>query len=168
MKQLTLRALCYLLVCVLLAGCGFHLRDQAGLPAAMDQTYLQMDDPRGELARALRVTLAGNGAQITGERDEATAILSVPMNRLTKQVLSVGTNARAREFELIYIVTFELTGADGKTIMPLQRLELRRDYTFDEQQVLGTTGEEALLRRDLRRDMVRLMLLRLEAFSNRT
>ena len=168
MRRLTLRVSCVVLACALLAGCGFHLRDQAGLPTAMDQTYLQMDDPRGELARALRVTLTGNGAQITRERDEATAILSVPMNRLTKQVLSVGTNARAREFELIYVVTFELTGADGKTIMPLQRLELRRDYTFDEQQVLGTTGEEALLRRDLRRDMVRLMLLRLEAFSNRT
>lgn len=168
MRRLTHRAIGFVLTCALLAGCGFHLRDQAGLPAAMNQTYLQMDDPRGELARALRVTLTGNGAQITGERDEATAILSVPLNRLSKQVLSVGTNARAREFELIYVVTFELKGPDGETIMPLQRLELRRDYTFDEQQVLGTTGEEALLRRDLRRDMVRLMLLRLEAFSNRT
>lgn len=163
-----LKAGSWVLACVALLGCGFHLRDQAGLPEAMSQTYLQMDDPRGELARALKVTLAGNGAQITRDRDEATAILSVPLNRLSKQVLSVGSNARAREFELIYIVTFELRDADGKAIMPLQRLELRRDYTFDEQQVLGTTGEEALLRKDLRRDMVRLMLLRLEAFSNRT
>lgn len=144
-------------------GCGFRPRGAAALPPAMAATYLDVEDTRGQFRRELRSALMSNGIQVVSDRSAATAVLEVPIQRLRRQVLSVGARARAREFELVYNVQFTLRDLQGDPLFPTQDLELRRDYTFDEQQVLGTTGEEQIIREDLRRDMVRQILLRLES-----
>ena len=48
-----------------------------------------------------------------------------------------------------------------------QRLELTEDYQFNQQQVLGTSSEEELIRKDMVRSMSRQILRRLERAGRR-
>ena len=40
-----------------LAGCGFHLRKEANLPASMKQVHIQISDPSSPLAKDLAKAL---------------------------------------------------------------------------------------------------------------
>lgn len=145
-----------------LVACGFSLRQAAELPEAFDNTYLDVADPYAPLPRELRTVLKSNDLNIVTEADQAGAVISIPVDEIRREILSVDSSARVRQFQLIYRVEFEVKDAEGQELMKRQRLELSRDYTFDEQNVLGKAREDELLQDDLRRDMVRLIVLRLE------
>ena len=81
---------------------------------------------------------------------------------MRRLVQSVGSTARVREFAVEYSVSFRLVTPAGDEIAPMQTLQLRRDFTFDENQVLGTTREEELVRSELRQTMAAQMLRALE------
>lgn len=147
-----------------LAGCGFELRGQATLPPAMATTRIEAPGDSRELVTHLGRLLAGNGVRLAEEAPgEAAARLVVESERLDRQVQSVGATARVREFALHYAVAFRVEGPAGEVLLPRRELTIVRDFTFDQNQVLGTTAEEALLARELRREMAQRMLAVLSA-----
>ncbi|MDX1569414.1 MAG: LPS assembly lipoprotein LptE [Xanthomonadales bacterium] len=146
---------------LLLTACGFELRDSADLPATMQKTHVDAPGSAGALARELDRLLRGSQVEITGPA-QATAVLKIESEQMRRQVQSVGSTARAREFALEYSVSFRLLGPAGEELRPLQSLQLRRDFTFDENQVLGTTREEELIAEELRRSMAGQILRALE------
>jgi LPS-assembly lipoprotein len=151
-----------LLVVLTLAGCGFQLRGEAQLPSAMTRTYIAAPRPNDALPRQVAVLLKANEIQVVKQRSGASAILVIEEDRMLREVQSVGATARVREFVLRYLVRFHLEDPAGEILMPTQTMELREDYQFDQQQVLGTTSEEELLRRELVRTMSGHILRRLE------
>ncbi|MCA1780450.1 MAG: hypothetical protein LC637_14060 [Xanthomonadaceae bacterium] len=54
---------------------------------------------------------------------------------------------------------------DGDVLLAPESLRLVRDFQFDEQEILGATSEEELIRDNLRREMAAALLRRLEAFG---
>ena len=145
-----------------LAGCGFQLRGEAELPTAMRQTFIVAPRPNDLLPRQMALLLKSNDVEVVKQRSDATAILVIDEDRLVREVQSVGVTARVREFVLIYTVSFHLEDAAGEVLVPVQTLELRDDYQFDQQQVLGTTSEEELLRQEMVRTISRQILRWLE------
>ena len=61
----------------------------------------------------------------------------------------------------------ELSGPQD-LLIPRQMLELTRDFTFNPEDVLGKSDEEAELLRDMQHDMVRLIMLRLQAATQKS
>ena len=82
--------------------------------------------------------------------------------RTGRRVLSVGSGGGVTEYEVYYAVSFQLAypGADP---LPAQTLRLTRDYVFDSEGVLGSGEEEQTLRDEMRRDLVRLIMQRLQS-----
>lgn len=147
-------------IAIALSACGFQLRGQTDLPAAMERTHLALADENGELGRALRPLLEAAGADlVSGDEDGAT--LLVGHDDMQREILTVGRQARVSEFQLRYQVRFTLRDASGETLVPERSLELTRDFTFDEASVLGKANEEALLREELYGEMARLILFHL-------
>lgn len=147
-------------IAVAFSACGFQLRGESDLPAAMERTHLALADENGELARALRPLLESAGAElVTAGEDGAT--LLVDQDRMRREILTVGRQARVSEFQLRYQVRFMLRDASGATLVPERSLELTRDFTFDEASVLGKANEEELLREELYGEMARLILFHL-------
>jgi len=142
-----------------LTACGFQLRGQAKLPSAMATTYLV---GQGELVRELRLLLRGNNVQVSSQRREASAILSITDERMVREVQSVGERARVNEYALNYTLNFSLSDANNRVLLEPQTIELTRDYTLDETQILGVASEEELIRNELRREMAREIVRRLE------
>lgn len=149
------------LLTLALVGCGFHLRGTGGtavLPASLSTVRVVMAGGANEpLAVAVREAVAQAGAQVV-ESTDAPA-LSLVGERVESQVASVRTTtAKASEYTLRYAATFRL---DGPHPLPLQTIQLQRDYTFDPNNVLAKEREERELLRDMRRDAAQQIVRRL-------
>jgi LPS-assembly lipoprotein len=152
------------LAALLLAGCGFHLRGAAGLPPEMARTQLVIDDAYSTLARRLRTLLEQSGVQFVSGED-ATAILEIPQNLVTTDVLTIADNARVREYRVSHTVQFRLSDASGHELMGLQTLRQAREISFDEQKILASSREQEYLKKDLAEDLARLIVNRLESVT---
>lgn len=157
------RRACVLLACFVLSACGFHLRQNAQLPAALARVHVSVADAFGPLGRDLPAALKRSGATVEDEAGAGIAELRVPVASFNIDTLSVGATARVREYSIRYHVEFDAVDADGKSVLDKQVIELSRDYSFDETQALGIAAQEEEFRKDLERDMVASILRRLEA-----
>ena len=153
---------------LLLSGCGFHLRGEVTLPKVMANTYIQGATPYSDLETDLRRALTVAGARVSSAPQDATAQLQILREDSGRRVLTVTVHGKAGEYELFYTVEFQLTDAAGKELVPRQRVTLTRDFTFDETELLGKTGEEDLLHREMRHEMVQRILDRIERSSNKS
>ncbi len=140
------------LLLLVLTACGFHLRGQLDLPPALASTYIETNGADSNLIKRLRSSLLGNGVVVTANRSEATAILRILRDSYDRRVLSVGGGRKIREYEIHYAVQFELVELGGDPLVAPQTVELFRDYTYDEDDILGKQGEEASIRKDMIRE----------------
>ena len=146
---------------LLLNACGFQLRENAELPAEMQNTQLLVADENSQLARRVRVQLEQAGVKFVDQQN-ATAILEIPKNEVLTEVLSIGDNARVREYRVTHTVQFRLTDPQGKELVPLQTMRQSREISFDEQQILAVSREQEFVKEDLANTLSRLMISRLE------
>jgi len=161
-----LRRLVPIALAVLLAGCGFHLRKEAQMPASMKKVHIQIGDANSPLAKDLAKALPRSGTEIVEDIGPDVAVMNFSANAFSTDVLSVGGNARASEYSLRYHVEFEVQDAAGTSLLPKQTIELSREFTFDASQALGVAAETDLLTQELERDMVQTILRRLEALAH--
>ncbi|QOC22104.1 hypothetical protein IC757_13915 [Wenzhouxiangella sp. AB-CW3] len=160
-----LRALSLLLFCLVLAACGFQLRGEARLPAVMGSTWLEVSDAGSDFGRDLARQLEANGIRVLDAHQDGAAHLKIHREQIRREALTFTGQARVREFLLIYDMAFELRDAQGDTLVGPETLQLTREYSFDEQEILAAQREQEFLEDDLRRAMVARLLRRLEAVT---
>ena len=102
-----------LTVALLCSACGFQLRGDASLPPEMANTQMVIADEYSTLARRVRVMLEQSGVSFV-DGDEATAILEIPTNRVVTDVLTIGDNARVKEYRITHTVSFRLVATNGQ------------------------------------------------------
>lgn len=155
----------WLLLCILtLTACGFHLRGKVVLPAVMNATYVE-GDKFSLLVRELGSILRQSGANVVTTRSQATAVLKVEKEAESRRVLSVGTTGKASEYEIYHSVVYSLYDAHGKALVGQQTLSAKRDYQFDENDVLGKANEEEQLREEMQRDLALRIAQRLSVLA---
>ena len=145
--------------CAALAACGFQLRGQATQP--FDTLYVPGSSPL--VVEFKRSLAAGTRTRLTSSEREAKAVLGFTLETREKVILSFTTGGLVREFQLRYRVGFRLYDAKGRNYLPPDEIELTRDISFNEGQVLAKESEEALLYRDMQSDMVQQIIRRLVA-----
>ena len=149
----------------LICACGFRLAGYRPLPPLLQMVYLEtrlpytVDEPPVETA--LRSRLRRRGATVTGSVNAADSVLRLTDLRETREVLSVGPDGKALEFELVTEVSYSVL-RDGEVLLPVYTQRVTRDYSFNAQQVLAKEAEEARLRRFIQDELAELILLRLE------
>jgi LPS-assembly lipoprotein len=154
-------AFCLVVSVSLLAACGFQLRGTAALP--FSSLYVQAAPTSAFATELKRAVTARSGTRIAESADEAEVILQIMSELQEKQILSLGGGGRVSEFQLRYRVSFRLTDSKNREHIPASEILLRRDYAFNDSQVLSKESEEALLYRDMRSDAVSQLLRRLQA-----
>ena len=141
-----------------LAGCGFHLRGTAELPFGSVYVPGANGGIALNLARNIR---AGTNAKLVDEAKQAEAILEFTGETRAKEILSLTGTGRVREFRLRYRVGFRVHDGKGNDFVPLNTLELTRDVSFNDADVLAKETEEQQLFRDMEGDMVQQIMRRL-------
>jgi len=145
---------------LLLAGCGFRLRGTAEVP--FDTVYL----PGATSGIALdlkRNIQAGTKARVVDDPSKADAVLQFTEETRQKEILSLTGTGRVREFQLRYRVAFRVHDGKGAEYVPPSTIQLTRDVTFNDAEILAKEQEEQLLFRDMQVDMVQQILRRLAA-----
>ena len=145
---------------LVLAGCGFQLRGTANVP--FDSVYVP--GASGGIALDLKRSIqAGTRAKVVDDPKQAQAI--IVFNQITNQkvILSLSGSGRVSEYRLVYRVGFRVHDGKGGDYVPQTNLELSRDISFNDSDVLAKESEEGLLIRDMQADMVQQVMRRLAA-----
>jgi len=145
-----------------LSACGFHLRRNAALPASMDHVHLTVSGG-GDLERALTRALENANVTVEDNAGPGVAELRVPVAAFGTQSLTQGGYVRITEYAVNYNVEFDVTGADGKTVLPHQRISMQREYSYDSTDTVGNASQVQQIQRSLVDDMVQAIMFRLEA-----
>jgi len=149
-----------LVLVLLLAGCGFRLRGSAEVP--FETLYL----PGATTGIALdlkRNIQAGTNARVVDDPKQADAVLQFTEETRQKEILSLTGTGRVREFQLRYRVGFRVHDGKGAEYVPPSTIQLTRDVTFNDAEILAKEAEEQLLFRDMQADMVQQIMRRLAA-----
>jgi len=153
------RAICAAVLCAALAGCGFQLRGQARLP--FETLHIPGASPL--VVELKRNVVAGTQSRLVSSEKDANAILGFTLETREKVILSFNTSGLVREYQLRYRVGFRLYDAKGRNYIPPNEIQLTRDVSFNDAQVLAKETEDALLYRDMQSDMVQQILRRIVA-----
>jgi len=151
-----------MMLCLLLAGCGFYLRPPAQLPASMQRTYIADRGDNSELVRELYRNLSTPTTTVTDNATTATAVLSILNVQHIQRVLSVSNTGQPLEYQVAYRVEFSLT-ARGKTLVAPQTLMLTRNYDYSAGNAIGDTEQANVLYSTMARDMAQLIMFKIEA-----
>ena len=144
---------------LMLSACGFELRGAADL--AFKSIYIQ--GPNYTVSKDLRKALAINDVTIVNNAKDADLLLEFLSETYDRRILSLSGRGRVTEYELLYNLNFRIREAGSELWGPVQTIEGRRDFSYDDTQVLAKSYEEARLREDMQADAVREIMRRLTA-----
>jgi LPS-assembly lipoprotein len=146
---------------VLLAGCGFQLRQAPHF--AFSTIYVSTTSA---LANELKRTMASGGSVTVldaAQAGRAQVVLDLLADQREKVVVGLSAAGQVREFQLRSRVRFKLRTPQGKELIPETELLQQRDISFNESAVLAKEAEENLLYRDMQSDIVQQLMRRLSA-----
>jgi LPS-assembly lipoprotein len=147
---------------VALAGCGFHLQGSTPLPEGTRKLYIAASDELTPFAVELRHAIERAGGTLAPTSKEADTVVRVQKDVSGRRILSVSARNTPQEYELFYEVQYTVDRA-GKEVLELQPLEMIRNMSFEETQVLAKDREETILREAMAKDLALLVMRRLES-----
>jgi LPS-assembly lipoprotein len=147
-----------------LVGCGeaFHLRGSSPLPQLMQDIYVQGVGAQSAFGVALREGLQSAGASVKQEAKNAPVVLDITALNEGRTVSGYSSTRQVREFNHTVDVTFHVIGK-GLGEAQERSVHVERSQLYNGTYVLGATEEEATIKEELRREAVRLVILRLRA-----
>lgn len=150
-----------LIISAILSACGFELRGVADL--SFKTIYIQ--GPKLTVTRDLERMLKVNGIKLVEKSEDAELMLELMSESNQKRILSLSGGGLVREFELIYMLNFRIRNAKNPLWDQVQTVRGRRDFSYNDNAVLGKAEEEARLIADMRNDAIRELMRRLSAYK---
>lgn len=150
---------------LLTTACGFHLRGSQPRAEvdAVSSLYIRASRA-GDIAGEVTSRLKQAGITITSETGQAEYTLTLANERFDRDVLSVSAQTgKAEEYRVILTVRMSVTHRDDGLLLDNDNVEVMRDYTFDEDAVLGKFSEEQVLREEMTRRAASQVVSRLNA-----
>ncbi len=161
-RHLELARIGFVLIMLLaLAACGFQPRGQSlqtqGLPDKIAVTGERINSP---LYRALRRQITAVGSTLVEQPQDADTVMNISARNSTSRVLSVDSQNRAVEFELIESARLSSSNRDGRPGLAGVSLSVERILFRPPENQLADDGDQ---REDMLIDLASQMLRRLAA-----
>ncbi len=150
---------------LLVSACGFHLRGVRDLP--FSTIYINASRYAEMTAQIRRAIDAQSRTRVVDEPKEAEAVLDITENRVEKIILSLNSAGRVREYQLRQRFSFKVRTPANEEIAPVSTIEVRRELTFNEADVLAKQEEEQLLVAEMQSDIIQQLLRRLQAIKRK-
>ena len=138
---------------VMLASCGYKLRGAVDLPESMKK--INIVGASTSLMTEFRKSIISSEGTIVDSGQEAGLTIKIVKERMDKRVLSLSSRGKSTEFELNYVVIYELQDPGGKLVIPEQTIEIIKDYFNDQRDVVAKSIEEGVIRNEIYRQAVR-------------
>lgn len=154
-----------LIICITLAGCGFHLRGQETLPPVLHNVYIKSTNPRGPLARQLGLSLRQLGANTTKTPAPAQVIIQITNESFSNMVTAFGSNSQISQLLVTYSVQFEMTDNHGNLLIPTRKVSTSAPYAQNYNAMLSVGTDLNVLEQQMRQDVVQQIILQLTAVN---
>jgi LPS-assembly lipoprotein len=161
MSSLDLRRLALLASALLLTACGFHLRGQGTVALPFQILYVKSPADYAPFIVELKRAIEASKVRVTDDPEQAQLTLHIVSEATDKQILSLSGAGRVREYRLQYRVSLRLYDHGQQDWLAPEEITLRRDFSYDDVQVLAKEQEEAMLYQNMRGDAVQQILRRL-------
>ena len=134
-----------------LSACGYHLRGSSPKKTRAEVAKVFVADKRAStVALKVREQLSIAGAKPAKEIEKARYVLNLERERFEQTVLSVSAaTGKVEEYQLSLSLFISLREAGGAELVAREEIRFTKDYTFDEDAVLGTFEEEEALNKEL-------------------
>lgn len=161
-KTIAPHVYCLMLLTLVLSACGFQLRGTADL--SFKNIYIQ--GTTLSISRDLTQSLKTNGVKVVETIEQADMLLELLGETNEKRILSLSGGGLVREYELNYRINFRTREPATPLWSSVQTVQTRRDFSYNDNALLGKGEEEARLNADMRNDAVREVLRRLTALKH--
>ena len=150
----------YLAISLLVSGCGFQLRGNVELPSDLRQISVISED-YSDLVKNLSQSLSNSDIQVVDKSNKDLYRVKIVSEAFNRRQLSINITGRVNEYELIYNVKYQISSPNEK--FKEETLSLYRDYSFDENNIMGNTDREAQIRREMVSNAASLIFTKLIA-----
>ena len=150
----------YLAISLLISGCGFQLRGNIDLPSDLKQISV-VSETYSDLVKNLNQSLLNSDIQVVDKSDKNLYRVKIISEIFNRRQLSINISGRVNEYELIYNVIYQISSPDEKSKQ--ETLSLYRDYSFDENNIMGNTDREAQIKREMVSNAASLIFTKLIA-----
>ncbi len=144
---------------LLLSACGWHLRGSQGLDN-IESLYISAEDSHGLLASDIRRLAENYDIALSDTPKDAQYSLIILQERDERRTISVGNDALASEYEITLATDYRIERG-GEVLIPKATASVSRSYDHNPNDVLSTTEEELLLRREMRQLLIQQIMRRL-------
>lgn len=151
----------FALFATVIAGCGFQLRGAYSLP--YESLYVAGADYSLIIVGLKRAIRASGGTRLADNAKDAQATFLPTQELRVPVILSLSSSGRVREKRLRYQYNYRIVDSKGRDLVLPGVVELNRDLTYADSDVLAKTQEEDLLWRDMENDLVQQLMRRLAA-----
>lgn len=151
---------------VLLAGCGFHLRETAAVPSSLQPLYIGGPAAGGALAQAMKLQLSSVDTAVSPTIMGARYELRLLEETLDQRDASIDRRGLVAEYLLTATARFALYDQTGTLVLGPVRVDERRSIFNDPDKATTTAEEVRLVRADMSKVLAQRIALRLTAYSN--
>ena len=160
MQKLTLFLSIFCLLTLLLSGCDWRLRGSGANYATLPKVFLDGSDNRRNLGIYREIYAILMSQEALASHKQADVRLIIVNQDINRRTVSVNKSARAAEFQLTLKVPFKILDKEG-VVLRESTVVLTRSYSFNEQDIVGKSKEEALLKKEMVSDAARQILRQL-------
>jgi LPS-assembly lipoprotein len=158
-KNFRLNIIGCLFFLALLTSCsGWHLRgsEEAGLSL---NSSVFLSGQASATYRIIEKSLSRKNLLTTALNSDL--LLDLGREHIQRRSASSNADATTAEFELILTLNYEIRDAQQILLRPKSTLRITRSYKFDQDDIGGSSKEEALLGKDLQRAAARQLIRQL-------
>lgn len=155
------RSLTVLGLAFLLTACGFNLRGTGTTQMALTELDFAARDAFSTLSKQVKESLLHNKVSVSSS---APFTLYLGLEENSKRTASFTAGTRSAEYTLTSAVSYELRSGNLPALLK-DSVEVQRTYAHNQDNVTGSGQEEALLREEMRRDLVMQLMMRLQAVT---
>tara|TARA_B100000035_G_scaffold210907_1_gene180602 strand:- start:65876 stop:66358 length:483 start_codon:yes stop_codon:yes gene_type:complete len=137
------------LTMILLIACGFQLR--GSIEANFDS--ISINGGSAGFVKQLKKRLRQSSIAVLSTGGEVE--LEIIDDLLNKRILSLNSDGRVSEYELNYKVSYRVKGQSDTEWGQLISNEVRRQYTYDDENVVAKALEEEKLINGMRDELIR-------------
>ena len=146
---------------VLLSACGFQLRGTGTNQLTITELDVSARNAYGDTVRQLRQVLENSGVKIT---PNAPYKLILTDEKDTQRSASYTGNSGTAEYQLNSVVNYEIQGQNHLTLLS-DKVEAYKVYLQDGSNVAGSNQEGVMIHKEMRRDLIQQLVLRLEQLT---
>lgn len=146
---------------VLLSACGFQLRGTGTTELAIKELDLSARNAYGETVTQMRQMLEGSGVKVYSG---APYKLVLTDEQESQRILSYAGAGRTGEYQLNSVLSYDIRG-QGDLPLLSDKLEVQKVFIHDGNNLAGSDQEASDVRKQIRRELIQRMMLRLQQLT---